>query len=475
MRTSLEIYDDGPLEISDDGPKDEDCEGAIQDSSNYNHVANGRLCTRRIDNGSCSDSRNQQRSEQLPSQPNETRINNAVKKRRVDGSTKCLLGRLPEDILHDILSRLSISDLLRARRTCVAWHRIVSSCNIFQRLYDERSEESWIALTGHPRNPDDFCIFNNNSNKWHFCRARYQADPTKSWLLQGAAEGLMLFVSREGKLGVVNAITRLFRPLPDTKVTPCLRLESCLKKKLLQTKSISINIVVNSAGKTFKVIVWGELRSNQVHALVYSSATDKWTVRLCSDIDCRIFRRPFHSTVDGNTIYIASRYRSVLASYNTETGLFVVQGIIWRLRPLSLGMLVARVRTIGVVVYRNRILLIGVLVGREINGGRPSALVGLWQANPSGGEWELLTTHGLQLPSFEGAAAYDGKHSIIVFPRTPGSNMIFLNLDTKEWRISDGYCRAWRLFHGNARPQRMKCDRQVFRAFHLKINFCTAG
>jgi hypothetical protein len=78
-----------------------------------------------------------------------------------------------------------------------------------------------------------------------------------------------------------NVLTRCFRLLPDTKVSPGLGLQSCLKKKLWESNStptcvqssMSINIVVDATGKRFKVMVWGELRSNQVHALVYSSST----------------------------------------------------------------------------------------------------------------------------------------------------------------------------------------------------------
>ena len=180
MRTGVEIYDDGPYY------KNVSREDAIQELRD-----GGRLCTRKSDDGSCSEQQSVFRTDEAPSQHDET---NDVKKWHVDGSTECLLDCLPEAILHDILSRLSICDLLRARETCVAWHRVVSSCKIFQKIYNERNQESWIAiaLTNDPQNPDDFCPF-NNSNKWFFSQARYQADPAASWLLQGAADGVMLW------------------------------------------------------------------------------------------------------------------------------------------------------------------------------------------------------------------------------------------------------------------------------------------
>jgi len=455
------------MEISNDQSKDE------------NVIIDWRFCPRTIQHVNCSNPRIHQhivdRTEEVPS--DETQINNDAKKRRVDGSTDCLLGRLPEDILHDILSRLSICDLLRARLTCVSWHRIVSSCNIFQQLYDGRSQESWIALTSDPHG---FCLFNNTSNKWYFFQVACQADLTKCWLLQGAADGLMLFVSTEGKMVAANALTRRVRLLPDTKVSPRLGLRSCLKKKLWESNSrptcaqpsVSINIVVDATGKTFKVMVWGELRSNQVHALVYSSATDKWTVRLCSDIGYRLFRRPFHSTVDGNTVFYTSIYNTEtgsVATYDTETGLFVVKRGMLRLPQRTLGMIVERVQNIKMMVYKSQVFMLGIIMGFNYIQRQYTALMGLLQVNLTDGHWELLTTQGLQFSSGEVAAAYDGKHSITIFSKMQGSKMIFLNLDTKEWTMSEGNNEAWKLSDRNVGQQQI-----TFRAFDLKLKFCRA-
>ena len=52
------------------------------------------------------------------------------------------------------------------------------------------------------------------------------ADLTKCWLLQRAGS-LMLFVSTEWKMVGANALIRRVRLLPDTKVSPCLGLQSC--------------------------------------------------------------------------------------------------------------------------------------------------------------------------------------------------------------------------------------------------------
>jgi hypothetical protein len=234
---------------------------------------------------------------------------------------------------------------------------------------------------------------------------------------------------------------------------------------------MSINIVVDATGKTFKVMVWGELRSNQVHALVYSSATDKWTVRLCSGITCGLFRRPFNSTVDGNTIIYTSIHNikfGLVATYDTETGLFVLQPEMLQLGEWTFGMRVERVKNIKMMVYKSQVFMLGIIIGFNIIERQSSALMGLFQFNLTSGQWELLTTQGLQFSS-DVAAAYDGKHSITIVSRMQGSKIIFLNLDTKEWTMSDGNNEAWKLSDGNVGQQQI-----TFRAFDLKLKFCTA-
>ena len=434
-----------------------DKEGAIQEVSNDTSVD-----TTMMHDEQGNRQHSVGRSEQQP-----TPLDRAVKKQRVHGSLECPFDRLPESILHDILSRLTICHLLIARRTCVAWHHIVSYCKFFQQLYDERNEESWIALRSPVGNPEHVCLFNIDSNKWWFLQAQNQY---QTWLLQGAAEGLMLFVGRDGKLAVANPLTGQFRLLPNTWVTSHLRLDMCLQRKLwggtttaLQVH-LSLSIVVDPAGeKAFKVMVWGELRTRQVHFLVYSSATDTWTTKLCPDIHYRLFRRQFFPTVDGNTIYIISHYCSVFARYKTETGLFVVQQINWPARHWFFRMVVDLVQSLGIIAYRSQILLIGVIHGREVwqaNVGHPSSFVGLWQGNPTEGRWELLTTHQIQFLSRKVVAAYDGRDSVTIIP-SMGSRMI-LNLDTKEWKITS-----------SASSAAVTAPALSVWALHMKLKFCT--
>ena len=64
--------------------------------------------------------------------------------------------------------------------------------------------------------------------------------------------------------------------LPDTQVTPRLCLQLALKRKIWPAPfmQLSINIIVDQANqKTFEVVVWGELRTREVHVLVYNSTT----------------------------------------------------------------------------------------------------------------------------------------------------------------------------------------------------------
>ena len=62
----------------------------------------------------------------LTPQPNRSHINSCAKKQRVRSYYP--FDGLPECLLHDILSRLSIHDLLIARQSCISWHQNVSFC-----------------------------------------------------------------------------------------------------------------------------------------------------------------------------------------------------------------------------------------------------------------------------------------------------------------------------------------------------------
>ena len=86
----------------------------------------------------------------------------------------------------------------------------------------------------------------------------------------------MLLVSREGRLDVVNPLTTQTLILSDTRVTSHLRLELSLIRKIRAAPfmQLSINIVVDPADqKTVKKVVWAELRTREVHVLVYNSTT----------------------------------------------------------------------------------------------------------------------------------------------------------------------------------------------------------
>jgi len=432
----------------------------------------------------------------LTPQPNRSHINSCAKKQRVRSYYP--FDGLPECLLHDILSRLSIPDLLIARQSCVSWYRIVSSCRIFQELYDERNHESWVALCSSSRlNPNGFVLFNaNDAKQYHFLSlTQHVTDPmTKSWLLQGVAEGLMLLASREGRLAVANPLTRHFRLLPDAKLSSRLRLQACLKKKLWQHRlkkkpwqtnqlpSISINIVGDSASKSFKVMVWGELRNKQVHALVYSSVTDTWTIQLCPEMDHNVFRYLSHSTTDGTTIYCNLNYlRSArplrMVSYNTETLLTVIDELMGMDLSGIDGTRLERVQTIGMVAYKSRMFLLGVLAGIL----RPFTVVGLWEANPSAEQWKLVTKMPLEwgsknpmdFGSCEAAAAYDGKQSVSIIVRKGWRiRLLKLNLDTKEWKTGGNPEQiTWSTLASTGASEDKN---EPFKAFQMELKFCTA-
>jgi len=233
----------------------------------------------------------------------------------------------------------------------------------------------------------------------------------------------------------------------------------------------------------------------QVHALIYSSLTDTWTIKLCSEIDHKLFRRFFHSTVDGNTIYCTSIYPLTIncisiypqwmVSYKAETQLSVVEEIpfmdfseIGRTR-------FRRVQTIGIVGYKSRIFLLGFVAGRhELLLWRPFTVVGLWEANPGARQWKLLTTTPLEwvnkyridFRSCEVAAAYDKGERVNIIARNGSIRTIFLelNLDTKEWKmLSDGQRENTTSSTLISRSSSEKRNKLV-QAFHMKLKFSTA-
>jgi len=308
----------------------------------------------------------------------------------------------------------------------------------------------------------------------------------------------MLVANRKGTLAVANPLTRRLRLLPDAKISSHVCLASCLKKKLWQhdLPSISINIVAESELQTFKVMVLGEMRMKEVHALIYNSLTDTWTIKRCSDINYKLFRRFFHSTVHGNTIYCASIYPLTInctsiypkwmVSYNTETQLCVAEEI-----PLidmsEIGSTsFRRVQTIGIVGYKSRIFLLGVVVGKhKLLLWRPFTVVGVWETNPGARQWKLWTTtplewvstYSLDFRSYEMASAYDGEQRVSIIARNGSSRNITLelNLETKEWKmLSAGIAENKNssfITSGSATYRRR--DKGV-KAFHMKLKFRTA-
>ena len=217
-----------------------------------------------------------------------------------------------------------------------------------------------------------------------------------------------------------------------------------------------------------------------VHALVYSSATEEWTVRRCPDINYRLFRRPFHSTADDDTIFYTSINRSMLAIYNTESGSFVAQHRFLLLPPWQLGMVLEQVQNIKLLVHKSGEYLLGIIVGYRFMGGHYDTFLRLWQAHLNGWQWDLLTTHTLQDSLSEApkvqdevAAAYDGEQNVTIIPKTLGSKVRLLNLDTKEWTVFDEDSLALRLSVGNAQQEQITFS-APFMAFHMKLKFRTA-
>lgn len=410
----------------------------------------------------------------------------------------CPFDRLPEFVLHEILSRLSNPDLWMARQTCVAWHRIISLCPVFQQFYDERNHQSWIVFTSISRpNPEGFLLFNpkNPDQCYSLSLPQHLPSPFNTgWLLLGVSEGFMLLASREGRLAVANPLRRRLRLLPNPKICS----HRCLEPRLEelwqhdQLPSISINIVVEPDLQTFEVMVLGEVGIKEVDGLIYSSSTDAWTTRRWPWMNHKLFRSFFHSTVHGHTIYCASIYpltincRSFypkwLVRCNTETHRHRYE--VDEIPSIDFSVIGStsfrRVQTIGILGYRNIIFLLGILAGRH-----GLTAVGLWEANSSAGHWKLLTTtpvewvskYSLDFWSYEIASAYDGDERVSIIARNGSIRtiMLELNLDTKEWKmLSAGIAQNKNSSAITSCEMQSQGRDKGVKAFHMKFKFHTA-
>ena len=72
------------------------------------------------------------------------------------------------------------------------------------------------------------------------------------------------------------------------------------------------------------------------------------------------------------------------------------------------------------------------------------------------------------------ATTYDEKDSVTIIPRMSGSKMLSVNLDTQTWSVLDADTQQCVLANENAQQQTAFSE-AGFRAFHLKLKFCTAG
>ena len=75
------------------------------------------------------------------------------------------------------------------------------------------------------------------------------------------------------------------------------------------------------------------------------------------NINYRLFKPPFHTTVDGNTIAYSSMQHSMLANYDTKTKLFNEIQCVLREHQWVLVIIVHRIQYIKLLVYKGRTFL----------------------------------------------------------------------------------------------------------------------
>ena len=162
--------------------------------------------------------------------------------------------------------------------------------------------------------------------------------------------------------------------------------------------------------------------------------------------------------------------------YNTETQFSVVQEMPFLDLSVIRYARCQRVKTIGIVNYKSRIFLLGVIAGFHLPPlWSHFSAVALWEANPSAGEWKVLTTtplellskYGINFSTCELVPAYDGERTVTIIARSGWirTMLLELNLDTKEWNM---LCN-----HRNI-PAEISNSFEGLKAFHFKLKICTA-
>ncbi|GLJ49861.1 hypothetical protein SUGI_1059550 [Cryptomeria japonica] len=174
---------------------------------------------------------------------------------------------LPEEINAKILSRLPLPNVFQAQSVCHSWRTIVCSSPHFQKLWDEKNNEQWLAMDDCDGGVE---IFNTNGE---FKKKMFEF--SNSWILKAAGGGLLLYLNEsDGMLQVVNPLTMEARQLPDPIMGELEHLSF-----YLTIEPAAIDLIVDSTTKIYEVIVFMGLKET-AYLLIFRSSTSFWETKV---------------------------------------------------------------------------------------------------------------------------------------------------------------------------------------------------
>ncbi|GLJ47655.1 hypothetical protein SUGI_1006620 [Cryptomeria japonica] len=246
---------------------------------------------------------------------------------------------LDHDVTGEILRRLTLSSLMRAKSVCKAWNMVISAPTFNLNVEDTDHFVMQQMVQGF----QGIAFFSSALNRWfripllpwktwswHYNK-RYNRRPTQFYLC-GAAAGLYLFldwhnVFYRNRPVIINPVTKQRRDLPP------------LPLRYRLTPGAAVEFIAQSShnGGYFQVITLGfkESRPWDFCNLLYNSTTNKWTdVPATPAIPKTSFFETLRwtSAVHNGVVYFTNKYDH-LACYDIASGVFQFKRIEGGLPP----------------------------------------------------------------------------------------------------------------------------------------------
>lgn len=184
-------------------------------------------------------------------------------------------GYFPDEVILQILARLPIKPLYRAKSVCKRWYNL-SLCEYFVRVYNEASVRRSMVLVEVSEFSDSNPSFISVGSSWgvselslDFLRDRVDVRASCNGLLCCSS------VPDKGVYYVCNPMTREFKLLPRNRVGPMNRFHPCGEATL-------VGLACDLASRTYNVVLAGYHRTfghrpdGSFVCFVFDSKLDKW-------------------------------------------------------------------------------------------------------------------------------------------------------------------------------------------------------